>query len=71
MFFSKTPSNGVQSNGNIETQASDSGTTTMGKRSFQSNPKSKFEIVMQSKVAFVLVCIVVMWIGIGMGKFVM
>ena len=69
-FFSKSPSNGVTATGFGERETTNSKNTVAGGRhSFQS--KSKIEIIMQSKVAFVLVCILVMWLGIGMGKFIM
>ena len=69
-FFSKSPSNGVTATGFGEKETTNSKNTLAGGRhSFQS--KSKIEIIMQSKVAFVLVCILVMWLGIGMGKFIM
>ena len=69
-FFSKSPSNGVTATGFGERETTNSkNTLTGGRHSFQS--KSKIEIIMQSKVAFVLVCILVMWLGIGMGKFIM
>ena len=68
-FFSKSPSNGVTATGFGEGETTNSKNTLAGRHSFQS--KSKIEIIMQSKVAFVLVCILVMWLGIGMGKFIM
>ena len=70
-FFSKVPSNGVTATGFGERETTNSKNTfnAGGRHSFQS--KSKIEIIMQSKVAFVLVCILVMWLGIGMGKFIM
>jgi len=67
---SKSSNNGIKSNGNAETDVSTSSNSSGSKRSFFGS-KSKIEIIMESKIAFVLVCIVVMWLGIGMGKFIM
>ena len=56
---------------NIETEIPDSATSSKGKHSAQPKLHSSLDLIMHSKVAFVLAGIAVMWLGIAMGKFLM
>ena len=59
-------------NGNkIENEIPDSATSSNRKHSVQPKLHSSLGLIMQSKVAFVLAGIAVMWLGIAMGKFLM